>query len=349
MALKNYGVLKGRVVEMRFASGSNPHYQIRVVDEADEYRIAVNVQSQDGSEVMYAVVAPLKHPLTDSLSSLPLGWHLLPKRPDGGGLDYIRGNLFDRNDMVPLPLAAPGPDNDLNEKLDHYVQRALGDEEALVYAFGERWGPENKRDKIFGFAPGNGVHDIHMNQGNDGQHKKDNGVWQDGGLVFHFPLQDQWVAVFLKFQTQAWHTDDQTGHPILDEGGGPPSDSLPVEPPPGADRLPTTTDPDGLVRIVAALVNDTHSPEHETVTILNTSPASLSLDGWSLADKQKNRMPLNGPLGAGQCRVIEIAAPVALSNKGGIITLLNDQGLKVDGVAYTKAQVRTPGWTIVFR
>jgi hypothetical protein len=37
-----------------------------------------------------------------------------------------------------------------------------------------------------------------------------------------------------------------------------------------------------------------------------------------------------------------------LSNKGGIITLLNDDDLKVDGVSYTKAQASNPGWTIVF-
>ena len=39
---------------------------------------------------------------------------------------------------------------------------------------------------------------------------------------------------------------------------------------------------------------------------------------------------------------------VALSNKGGIITLLDDRGLKVDGVSYTKAQAAQPGWTITF-
>ena len=35
--------------------------------------------------------------------------------------------------------------------------------------------------------------------------------------------------------------------------------------------------------------------------------------------------------------------PVALSNKGGIITILDETGLKVDGVSYTKAQASNPG------
>ena len=37
-----------------------------------------------------------------------------------------------------------------------------------------------------------------------------------------------------------------------------------------------------------------------------------------------------------------------LGNKGGIITLLDPDGLKVDGVSYTRDQVRRQGWTRVF-
>jgi hypothetical protein len=39
---------------------------------------------------------------------------------------------------------------------------------------------------------------------------------------------------------------------------------------------------------------------------------------------------------------------VVLSNKGGIISVLNGDGLKVDGVSYTREQANQPGWTIVF-
>jgi uncharacterized protein YukJ len=59
----------------------------------------------------------------------------------------------------------------------------------MVYAFGERWGPEpDNRDQYFGFKPGNGIHDIHMNQGNSEEFMKNDGVWQDGGMLLHFPL-----------------------------------------------------------------------------------------------------------------------------------------------------------------
>ncbi len=236
--------------------------------------------------------------------------------------------------MKPLPHTMPGFDNDLNEKIDHVMQRAMADESAVVYAFGQRWGPEpGLKDKYFGFLPGNGIHDIHMNQGNVGQFVKDDGVQQDGGLLIHFPDQQQWTAAFLKFQSQSWHTDDVTGHAL----------------PSGDDDLPTGDEPHGLVRIIAALVNSVSSPEVERLTILNSAPHAVDLQGWGLLDTQKARMNLSGSIAAGETRVVTIEPPVALSNKGGVITIVDEKGLKVDGVSYTKDQARHPGWTVVFR
>ena len=57
---------------------------------------------------------------------------------------------------------------------------------------------------------------------------------------------------------------------------------------------------------------------------------------------------LGGSIAAGAAQVIALSADVQLSNKGGIITLLNAQGLKVDGVSYTKTQAGREGWTVVF-
>jgi hypothetical protein len=218
----------------------------------------------------------------------------------------------------------------------------MSDETALVYAFGQRWGPETKADNYFGFVPGNGIHDIHMNQGNAGQFTKDNGVWQDGGLIFEFPGQNQWTAVFLKFQSQSWHTDDHTGNIINAPGPTDPINPNPVQP------QPTGNLPDGLVRIVAAMVNSIESPEKEWVYLINTSDRAISLDGWQLVDKQKAKMPLSGTIAPGAIIKVTIVPPVALSNKGGIISIINSDGLKVNGVSYTREQANQPGWTIVF-
>ena len=348
MPLKNYGVLKATPVDRRLGTGSNPHYQILAVDDQDRYRLAVNVKSQQSpSEVSYLVVPQFKHPLTRLLEPLEPGWHPLPSKPGGMALDYIRGNLFASfADMTPLPFSVAGPDNDLNEKIDRYVQRAMGTDEAWVSAFGEPWGPETQRDKIFGFTPGKGVHDIHMNQGNSKQFQKDDGVWQDGGLLFWFPAQQEWVAVFLKFQSQTIHTDDQTGHTLPQGSGGTPSDG--GQPDTQPSWPPTHQTPDGLVRILAAQVNTIESPEDETVILLNASPQAIDLKGWALADTNKHTLPLTGVLEPAKPLVVHVRPQVELSNKGGIISLLNAEGVKVDGVSYTREQASAPGWTIVF-
>ena len=97
--------------------------------------------------------------------------------------------------MRALPSSLLGPDNDLSDQLEHFIQRAIQEPDATVYAFGQRWGPEPQtRDKIFNFLPGLGIHDIHMNQGNVPPFLGDDGVWQDGGLVLQFPSTQQWVA-----------------------------------------------------------------------------------------------------------------------------------------------------------
>ena len=349
MPLHSYGVLKGKAIEVRIGAGQSPHYQVRIVDDTTDYRIAVNVKSQlPPSDVEFVIVEHFEHPITEIVEPLPTGFTKLERKPGSGALDFIRGNLFDRTQMRPLPFSLPGFDNDLNEKVDRVMQRAVADETALVYAFGERWGPEpGVKDKYFGFLPGNGIHDIHMNQGNAAQFVGDDGVYQDGGLLVHFPNQHDWIAVFLKFQSQTWHTDDTTGHRI-----GAPQPPPPVTPgpppPPGPPAPPTSDDPAGLVRIVAALVNATQSPEVEVVTLLNTAPHDIKLDGWALLDTQKKRLPLSGVLNAGATRVVRVQQPLALSNKGGVITLLDEKGLKVHGVSYTREQARNPGWTLVF-
>lgn len=338
MSLKNYAVLKGRPINNRLASGQSPHYQVLISADGEQHRIAINVRSQDGSEVEYLVRSRFEHPITDGLMSLSQGLHPVPSKPGGIALDFIRGNLAQPSEFKPLPISAAGPDNDLNEKIDAYVQRAMSDENALLYAFGETWGPESKADNYFGFKPGRGIHDIHFNQGNPaGSFAESNGPWQDGGLIFQFPGSNQWVAVFLKFQTQAWHSDDSGGDPITPPG-----------PAPDPDVIPPLDQPDGLVRIMAAYVNDVRTPEHERIILLNTADVPISLDGWQIKDKQKNGMKLSGTMEAGAVRVVDVQAPVALSNKGGIITLVNANGVKVHGVSYTKAQAAQPGRTIPF-
>ncbi|MBI1686744.1 DUF2278 family protein [Caulobacter hibisci] len=340
-------MLKGRPTANRLGASRSPHYQIQVSADGEQHRIAINVRSSDGSEVQFLVRAPFEHPVTEGLKALEQGLHPLQSRPGGLAIDFIRSNVGQPWEFKPLPIDAAGPDNDLNEKIDAYVQRAMADETAMIYAFGETWGPEPKADGYFGFKPGRSIHDIHFNQGNPaGRFEASNGPWQDGCLVFEFPNEKLWVGIFLKFQTQAWHSDDITGAPAAPvDPDFPGQPHTPVE----RDVLPNADVPDGLVRIVAALVNDKADPERESVTLLNTSDLAVSLEGWRLLDAQKQATALNGEIGPGDTLKIAVVKPMVLGNKGGQITLVDAKGLKVHGVAYTRDQVRQPGRTLPFQ
>ena len=332
MALDRYGVLNPRAVERRREGATDtPHFQIHAVDsDGEHHRIAVNVQSQQSpSELLYVLDPDLRHPVTSELSALTPGWNALASQPGGASLDFIRANLFDPAQMRPLPPDVSGPDNDLADLLDHYLARGIADPAAALYAFGQRWGPEPQADKVFGFTPGGGVHDIHMNQGNTGQFQRDDGVWQDGAMLIHFPAEPRWVGIFLAFQSQAWHTDDVTGH-ALTAGPAPAQASA--------------------VQIVAALVNPVGpAPERESVLLLNASPDAVDPSGWRIADRLKRSCPVSpGPLAAGTTLEVVVSGDVQLGNQGGTITLLDAAGLKVSGVSYTTAQAKQEGWTIVF-
>jgi len=100
---------------------------------------------------MFFVKSFFTLPLTAIVKQLTSGFHPLVSKPHSGALDFIRGNLFPPGLMTPLPINVPGHDNDLNEKLDQVVQRAMSDEDALVSAFGQRWGQRKKRTIISGF------------------------------------------------------------------------------------------------------------------------------------------------------------------------------------------------------
>jgi uncharacterized protein YukJ len=315
---------------------------VLVVDDQTDYRIAINVRSQIAPhEVVYYATDDFKHPMTTDLALLPTGFREVKSKAGGLALDYVRGNLFEPSAMLPLPIDGNGG-NSLDAKLDAHIQHAMNVETAMIYAFGQKWGPEpQKKDQYFGFKPGNGIHDIHMNQANDPSHSGEDGVWQDGGLLIHFPDEDRWVATFLKFQSQGWHSDDATGH-VVD---GP---SIPHPPVIGPTDQPPVAPHDAVVRIVAALVNPpADDVGKETVTLLNVSPGTVDLGGWALIDRNENRETVGGTLEPGAFRTIALTGTAQLGNKGGLITLVDAGGLKIDGVSYTAEQAQQ-GWTVVF-
>jgi uncharacterized protein YukJ len=215
-AVRHYGVLVGSIVDgFESPDGSSPHYEIRV-NGGQDFRIAVNVQSMDGSEVLAFFDA--KFGQSGKLDLTPLlngqhGFQALQTGPAGsGGLDYLRDNLFPIDSMQPIPAAGSGVS--LSNLLDANIERAKADPTALVVAFGEFFADAGQVDKYFGFSPEQGIHDIHMMQGNSGSFASDNRVHGDGALFLSFNSAQEIVALFARFQTQSVHTDDRTGAPI---------------------------------------------------------------------------------------------------------------------------------------
>ncbi len=71
LPISNYRLLIGKSSILRLGSGENPHYSIEVVDDTQQYRVAVNVQSDDHSEVEYVIFPNWDHPIKDHIQKLP--------------------------------------------------------------------------------------------------------------------------------------------------------------------------------------------------------------------------------------------------------------------------------------
>ena len=122
-------------------------------------------------------------------------------------------------------------------------------------------------------------------------------------------------------------------------------------PEPGPSPTPLPGDRDAHVRIIAALVNPAgEEPDHETVTLINTTPTDIHLDGWVIVDRNKKRSALhNTLLKSGKTVCIELDGKgVQLGNHGGVISLLDENGIKNDGVSYSREEARKQGWSLVF-
>ena len=202
MPVTNYSLLKGDP-QPGSVLGANPHFRIPVQAGSDSYTIDVNVESFDGSEVLYAILQGTAPPNAAKLLALPDGVN----PPDGIALDYVRTTIdgkpmITRAAMSLLPI---GNKHDMTDQIASVVNQAIEDENGLIYAFGSFY-----RDS----SSVAGIHDIHMNQGNPpGSFANDNGANQDGALFVYLPAAGKWISVFIAFQTESWNTDSN-GNPI---------------------------------------------------------------------------------------------------------------------------------------
>jgi hypothetical protein len=181
-----------------------------------------------------------------------------------------------------------------------------------------------------------------MNQGNPraGGHAGDNGVWHDGGLLLWFPKADRWVAMFLAFQSQSWHTDDRTGDPIDGRTGAEAARFYTQH-----RRLAAAEQSHPAIDIIATRVMETLQTS-SAVLLLNTTDEETDLTGWSLVTESgQNQSP---GAAAAASETVAVRVPKSFFNPGGgIVTLLDASGLKVAGATYPSASDARPGWNKV--
>jgi uncharacterized protein YukJ len=311
----------------------------------------INVRSDKGqpgdpvgkSYLYYLIDDDFRHPIASSILARPAGLSSVDRNYVSGALDFQRGNLFDPRAMRVLPTEGQG-DASLERRLTAILQVAK-DQGSDVFFYGNAFAKDNphQTDAAFGFTPDTpfGVDNIHMTQGDPRAidlHVRENGIWHDGACFIWEPHARRMTATFLAFQTQAWHTNDNgdllygvTGceAPLYDF-----SDGI-GEPKPLPDRVAELTSlhraPDGAGAVVVA----------------NMTGVPIDLAGWTiLAQAQKTIGLPAGALLPGQ----PLSAPLAsdtLDDAGGILTLLNPAGLRVDGVAYVGGDPTT-GWSTSF-
>lgn len=230
MPIPDYSVLRGHPISGKVVAGASAHYQITLdtLDSAGQhFKVAVNIESVDGSEVLYAIEQPFTPPDVQGLASLRPGITPVLSQPSSLALDFVRQEIagrpmITRAQMTLLPIAQSAAKfisdeppayetseataaHALENAVTALLNQAVANPDSVLYAFGSAFSDGGVVD---------GIHDIHMNQGNPlNDHSSENGTWQDGAVFINLPSQGTWTALFLAFQTESWTTDN-VGDPI---------------------------------------------------------------------------------------------------------------------------------------
>ncbi len=348
----NYQCLRGKVRAYAPAEPpGNPHIWVILHAGDQQWFATINVRSNKDapgdpigkSYLYYLIDADFSHPIVPSILARPLGLSPVERSYAGGAIDFQRGNLFNPNDMRVLPLEGVSDDG-LVHRLSGLLELAKS-QNCDVFFYGNAFPKNNptQTDAVFGYTPDTpfGLDKVLMAQGDSREvniQLHENGIWHDGACFIWDPTSKRMTAIFLAFQSQGWHTNDNgdlifgaTGceAPACDFSAGA-GTMLPVP-----KRLAEITSahraPDGAASLVVA----------------NMGAAALDLTGWRLLVDTVTSFPLPATiLAAGQ----PFSAPLpagSLSDAGGLLTLINSAQLRVDGVAYLGGDPAA-GWSTSF-
>jgi uncharacterized protein YukJ len=349
----NYQTLRGKVRAFAPAEPStNPHLWVILESGGQQCFATINVRSDKGapgepvgkSYLYYLVDTDFAHPILASVLARPQGLSPVERSYAGGAIDFQRGNLFDPAAMRILPPEGAGDDG-LVHRLSSMLQLAKTQDCDVIF-YGNAFAKDNphQTDAAFGYTPDTpfGLDNIHMAQGDPraiDMRLHENGVWHDGAAFIWDARARRMSAIFLAFQSQAWHTND-AGDLIYGSTGceAPPYDfgAGQFAPLPQAKR--------------AAEITSAHRALDGTacVVVTNMTSAPLDLTNWRLLVDAAANHPLPAtPLAPGAPVAVVTLPAGALHDGGGLLTLLNPGGLRVDGVAYLGGDA-TAGWSTSF-
>ncbi len=217
MPLSNgYGVVIGTVhshgIEDSDNQGRWPHYKINVNTPSGLYECVINLKSRTEVKIQYRDFRNQKLSYFSNVLNLQDGFHPLQSNSSSGALDHLRHNglkdplcfwkwFFFWKGKKRCNCTKWWRENGLNlvELMEYYLTSV-----ERIYIFGEP------------YTNGNGLHNIHMNQGDPigSSFSQENGIWQDGGVIFQYLNPEPRLSILLtKFETQSFNTDNQ-GKPI---------------------------------------------------------------------------------------------------------------------------------------
>ncbi len=341
-----YQCLRGKVVDFAPAEANadgsvNPHLWVVVEAAGHKWFATINVRSDkepDGAPpghafLYYLIESDFSHPIIPSILTRPEG--LSPAHSPmersyaAGALDYQRGNLFDPAAMRVLQPGAPGEDGLLQRLESLFALAKQQGQDVIFYGRTFKMTKPHQTDAAFGYTPDGpfGLHNVHMAQGDPPNNKireVDNGAWGDGACFLWNEPAKRMTGTFLAFQAQGWHTDDN-GAPLEGVTGCEPprydfaNGGAVVDPPPRAAELTSAhLTPDGAA----------------TAVVANMGQTPLAMKGWTLSIDAGAPFPLpDATIDPGQPLVVALPAK-ALAAQGGLLTLFDPRGLRVDGVAY---------------
>ena len=218
-----YCLLKGTAKDAKPYSQNPraiPHYHILIENVEREFDIAVNIASADPNAADKRVLYAVKRNITPPRAAQLLAFEsIVQNLPQNSPLriDYVKDGLVTAAEMDKLPLFSRHDPTDGQDAIMQLVAGAMENPDATLYAFGHRYTNTSPRNAAWGFRPDDGVHNIHMNQGNyTGNHDDENARSEDGALMIHYRSANRWDAVYVAFQTQSWD-NGADGYPKDDQ------------------------------------------------------------------------------------------------------------------------------------